>query len=103
MTDLKIKGSNCWVAAVSPDGKRVCFVGDFEGNNELYVMDVDGGNLRNLTRHPGSDQWPAWSHDGKWIAFASTRTGEEHLYVVRPDGEGLRQVTGLAAAEEPAE
>ena len=95
LTDLKIKGSNCWVAAVSPDGKEVCFVGDFEGNNELYVIDIDGKNLRNLTRHEASDQWPAWSHDGQWIAFSSTRSGEERLYVVRPDSSGLRQVTGM--------
>ena len=94
LTDLKIKGSNCWVAAVSPDGKQVCFVGDFEGNNELYLMDIDGKNVRNLTRHKASEQWPAWSHDGKSIAFSSTRTGHERLYVIRPDGSGCRQVTG---------
>ncbi|MHC4364194.1 MAG: redoxin domain-containing protein [Planctomycetota bacterium] len=97
LTDLKIKGSNCWVAAVSPDGKQVSFVGDFEGNNELYVMDIDGKNVRNLTQHEAEDQWPAWSHDGKLIAFSSTRSGEERLYVIRPDSSGLRQVTGVAA------
>jgi Tol biopolymer transport system component len=101
LTSLKIKGSNCWVAAVSPDGKQACFVGDFEGNNELYVMDIDGKGLRNLTRHEASDQWPAWSHDGKWIAFSSTRTGKEHLYLVRPDSSGLRRATELAAAARP--
>ncbi len=96
LTKLKIKGSNCWVAAVSPDGKEICFVGDFEGNNELYVMDADGKNVRNLTRHSADDQWPAWSHNGKWIAFASDRSGEQLLYIVQPDGSGLRQVTSTA-------
>ncbi len=96
LTKLKITGSNCWVAAVSPDGKQVCFVGDFEGNNDLYVMDIDGKNVRNLTKHKANDQWPAWSHNGEWIAFTSTRTGQERLYVIRLDGSGLRQVTGLA-------
>ncbi|MFC1537743.1 TolB family protein [Gemmatimonadota bacterium] len=95
LTDLKIKGSNCWVAAVSPDGDRLCFVGDQEGNNELYIMDIDGGNLRNLTGHPSNEQWPAWSHDGKLIAFSSNRSGEERLYTVKPDGTGLTQVTGI--------
>ena len=96
LTDLKIKGSNCWVAAVSPDGKQICFVGDFEGNNELYVMDINGKNVRNLTQHKAEEQWPAWSHDGKWIAFSSDRSQRECLYVVRPDGSGMRQVTGTA-------
>ncbi len=95
LTELKIKGSNCWVAAVSPDGGSVCFVGDFEENNELYIMDIDGGNLRNLTNHTSSDQWPAWSHDGKLIAFSSDRSGEERLYAIKPDGTSLRQVTGI--------
>ena len=96
LTNLKIKGSNCWVATVSPDGKQACFVGDFEGNNELYVMGIDGKNVRNLTRHIASDQWPAWSHDGKWIAFSSSRSGQERLYVITPDGSRLHQVTGVA-------
>lgn len=95
LTELKIKGSNCWVAAVSPDGKQVCFVGDHEGNNDLYVMDIDGKNVRNLTKHKANDQWPAWSHDGEWIAFTSTRSGKEHLYIIHPQGTGLRQVTGM--------
>ncbi|KKK95852.1 hypothetical protein LCGC14_2668650 [marine sediment metagenome] len=95
LTELKIKGSNCWVAAVSPDGKQVCFVGDFEGNNDLYVMDIDGKNVRKLTKHKANNQWPAWSHNGKWIAFASTRSGKERLYVIRPKGTELRQITGL--------
>lgn len=104
LTDLKIEGSNCWVAAVSPDGEHVCFVGDFEGNNELYVMDIDGENVRNLTQHEASEQWPTWSHDGEWIGFSSTRGAEERLYLIKPDGTGLRQVTGLPDdANAPAE
>jgi len=100
LTNLEIKGSNCWVAAVSPDGGRVCFVGDQEGNNELYIMDIDGSNLRNLTNNAASDQWPAWSHNGELIAFASARTGEERLYTVKTDGSELRQVTGIAPVLE---
>ena len=95
LTKLEIRGSNCWVAAVSPDGKQICFVGDHEGNNDLYIMDIDGKNVRNLTKHKANDQWPAWSHNGKWIAFSSTRSGKERLYVIRPKGTELRQITGL--------
>ncbi len=51
LTELGIKGSNCWVAAVSTDGNQVCFIEDHEGNNDLYVMDIDGKNVRNLTQH----------------------------------------------------
>ena len=44
----------------SPDGKRIVFVSDREGNHEIYVMDTDGGNLQNLTNNPGGDFGPAW-------------------------------------------
>jgi peroxiredoxin/WD40 repeat protein len=95
LTDLKIKGSNCWMAAVSPDGKQICFVGDFEGNNELYIIDIDGENLYNLTNHEANEQWPSWSNDGSLIAFTSRRSGTERIYTIRPDGSELTQVTGI--------
>jgi len=53
----------------SPDGRRIVFVSDRDGNKELYRMDADGSHLTNLTRNPGQDYNPAWSPDGSRIAF----------------------------------
>ena len=38
--------------AWSPDGKRIAFTSNRDGNYEIYVMNADGSDLRNLTRHP---------------------------------------------------
>ena len=51
---------------------------------EIYVMDADGGNQRNLTNNPGDDRDPSWSPDGQRIAFSSDRKdrgGNRQIYV----------------------
>ena len=72
----------------APDGTRLAFRSDREGNDEVYVMNADGSGQRNLTRHPASDYSPAWSPDGRRIAFATGRddpTGSD-LWSMRADG-----------------
>ena len=56
---------------------------------EIYVMDTDGGNLRNLTNTPGDDEYPSWSPDGKQIVFTADRSGKDwnrQIYVMDADG-----------------
>ena len=65
-----------------------------DGNTEIYVMNADGTNPVNLTRHPSDDDDPAWSPDGQRIAFSSTREGGAQIYVMRADGSGVERVTG---------
>lgn len=72
--------------AVSPDGTKIAFVSTRDGNSEIYVMDADGSNPVNLTRHPSADLDPAWSPDGTKLAFASSRDGNFDIYVMDADG-----------------
>src|SRR6266581_1015465 len=59
----------------SPDGKRIAFTSNRDGNTEIYVMRADGTGQTNLTNDPGADDEAAWSPDGTKIAFSGFRRG----------------------------
>ncbi len=82
-------------ASWSPNGKRVAFEADPHGDGDLevFVMNADGTDIRQLTDSPGPDYWPGWFPDGRRIAFTSLRTGVPNLYVMDADGSNQRAVT----------
>jgi TolB protein len=49
--------------AWSPDGERIAFIGDRDGNDQLYVMRADGTGLVRLTSGQADKEAPAWSTD----------------------------------------
>ena len=57
------------------------------------MMNADGTDVINLTRHPSEDRIPAWSPDGNWIAFMSTREGNWNIYIMEANGENQTRVT----------
>jgi hypothetical protein len=78
----------------SPDGTKIAFVSDRDGNQDIWVMDSHGSNLSNLTREEAKDYSPAWSPNGDWIAFASVRDSPYwELYLMRPDGSDVQRLT----------
>jgi TolB protein len=72
---------DCW-PAWSPDGKRIAFTSNRDGNYEIYLMNADGSGQRNLTQHPASDNFAAFSPDGRRLAFLSNRDGGYGIYVM---------------------
>jgi hypothetical protein len=92
----------------SPDGKKIAFVSNRDGNLEIYVMPAPGqqsgeAEAVNLTRNPANDTGPAWSPDGKKIAFASRREGGSwELFVMNADGTDVRQLTADSNSMSPS-
>jgi Tol biopolymer transport system component len=79
--------------AWSPDGNRIAFSAVRDGQWELFVVDVDGTNLRQLTTHSADDLHPTWSPDGSALAFQSNPEAQWDIYVVHSDGTGLLRLT----------
>lgn len=57
----------------SPDGTQIAFSGEYDGNNDVYVMPSDGGEPTRLTYHPAWDRVLDWQPDGQSIRFLSPR------------------------------
>lgn len=83
----------------SPDGRRIVFVRRVtdldanKGRTDLWIVDSDGTNLRQLTSHPDADSSPRWSADGRTIYFLSTRSGSSQIWKIDPDGGEAAQVS----------
>ena len=63
----------------SPDGTMIAFTGEYDGNEDVYVMRVTGGIPKRLTTHPGADQVVGWTRDGQRIVFRSGRDNYARL------------------------
>jgi Tol biopolymer transport system component len=83
----------------SPDGKRIVFETDRDGNPEIYVINIDGSGLTNLTNNPAIDRWPTWSPDGKYIVFVSDRDGNRELFRINLDTGDQTRLTNTAGNE----
>jgi tricorn protease len=86
----------------SPDGTMIAFTGEYDGNEDVYVIPAAGGIPKRLTSHPGADQVVGWTRDGKRILFRSSRDSyarHAQLYTVSLSG-GLPELLPLPMAVE---
>jgi len=60
-------------AAFSPDGTRIAFTGEYDGNVDVFTIPAAGGVPKRLTWHPAADRVLGWTPDGKRIIFSSPR------------------------------
>ncbi len=79
----------------SPEGKKIAFSSD----GEIFSIEVDGGNLVNLTNDPAYDRQPSWSPDGEQIAFGRRKGSDHRIYTMNTDGSKLEStLLGLSGA-----
>ena len=87
----------------SPDWSsrnRIVFAGMHDGLCDIFSMEADGRDLRQLTEESGFNEDPCWSPDGRYIVFSSNRDGGYHLYLMNANGQNQRRITFIKGVEE---
>ena len=79
---------------VSPDGKWIAFTGRQYGNGDIYIMPVNGGDVKQITYHSSNDEVTSWSWDSRSIYFNSNRMGQVAGFKVSVDGGTPQRVFG---------
>jgi len=85
-------------ASWSPDGTKITFVSNKEGNEEIYTTNIDGSDIKRLTNNPKRDLYPNWSPDGQEILFVSNKrtkypqyTGDG-IWIMNADGTNQKEL-----------
>lgn len=84
-------------ASFSPDGKKIIFASNRNGDSDIFIMDADGNNVKLLIRTPEADHYPFFSHDGTKITFDSYGDGTAIIYMLDADGENMKNLTDIGA------
>ncbi len=71
---------------LSPDGERLAFTSNVNGNLDVLISDLNGGEPLVVTRDPATDRSPVWLQDGAGILFVSDRTGSDCIWKTGPLG-----------------
>jgi TolB protein len=87
------QGSPSYWHGWSPDGTTLAFVGERNGNFDIYTIPMAGGEETRLTTAKGLDDGPDYAPDGSFIYFNSERTGQMQIWRMKPDGSSQEQVT----------
>jgi Tol biopolymer transport system component len=97
-TNLVTNSRLCW----TPDGSRIVYMSEESGNADIWSMNADGSDRRQLTTDPYSDNAAAVSPDGRHIAFMSNRAGAENIWLMNIDGGNQRRLTSKLLERVPS-
>lgn len=81
---------------------EIAFVSDRTGNQDIYLLDVEGDSVYALIQNEAEDWAPTWSPDGKRLAFASTRDEGWNIYVMNMKNRKIVQLTRTGKDRRPS-
>ena len=74
-------------------GNKILFQSNRDGRWQIYVMNADGSDQRNISNDKFNNNFVSCSAKGDLIAFVSDRDGNEEIYTMKPDGSALKRLT----------
>jgi len=85
----------------SPDGRRIAFRSNRDGNYDIYVMNAEGTAQTRLTRYAPAKfaAQPSWAPDGRHILYRANPNGNPEIYSMNSDGTNVRRLTSSSADE----
>lgn len=100
-SDLKriTTGGGYTYASFSPDGMSILHRRVRGELSQIFIMNADGSDDRNISGESKLDGWPAWSPDSKRVLFSRRVSDRFQLFVMNRDGRGARQLTDTGIGE----
>ncbi|HTK38879.1 MAG TPA: hypothetical protein VL325_10340, partial [Pyrinomonadaceae bacterium] len=79
----------------SPDGKRIAYLTNVTGTNQVWVVDLPNGTPKQLTNYDDNVSFVRWLGDGSGLIFGKAIGGDENtqFFWMKPDGSGVRALT----------
>jgi TolB protein len=81
--------------AWSPDGKKIVYAHPAAGGLELFVVDSDGRNNKQLTNEGAQNSYATWAKDGKRLAFGHFNGPKSALKIMDADGTNVKTILEL--------
>lgn len=77
----------------SKDGEKILFHSAIGSFSEIFEVNIDGSNIKQITNLRSEAYWPKWSPDNLKIVFQSNKDNDFEIYVINSDGSNVRQLT----------
>jgi len=87
------RGTTFAAAAHPSDENLVLLSAIFDGNSDVYEMNISANSARRLTKSPAIDTTAVYSPDTKSILFVSDRDGSQQIYVMNNNGSEIRKIS----------
>lgn len=94
---VNLGGINGYSPALTWNGNRLAFTSELNGNNDIWIANIDGSGLTQITTHTSWDNRSRWSPDGTKLLFESDRSGERNIWIYDFNSETFAQVTTQGA------
>ena len=83
--------------AISPNEESIIFTSERDGNRNIYLMNIDGSSIDQLTKDVASDYEPAFAPSGESVVFTSERDGNKEIYLIDLETRKIQNLTNNSA------